>query len=102
MWEAHQEVRHEVVDEFDTVDRLDDVAVSHDNGRAQPSDAFLDWAEPREVAADYDNGMPEVAVGPSDVEQTREGWGLTDPAEQRVTDTVDDEETLDEYERLYF
>lgn len=93
IWEARQQARHDVVDRFETIDRPQDVGIDHRNGGVGPSDAFLDWAEPQEMAHQFDQDIGHYDVGVDDVHETDEGWGLTSGGERRVAASEFEQET---------
>ena len=84
IWEARNRARDQIVDSFETVDDPRDVAVDHRGRGVGPADEFLEWAEPQEMAHQFDEEIPEYDVEPGDVQETASGWGLTPGAERGV------------------
>lgn len=103
IWEARQDARDQIVDQFDTVDDPGDIGIDTFGGGAGvgPSQDFLSWATPREVAHDLDAQYPETDIGPQDVAPFVGGFGLeegmgiddtrrVDPQESMIVEMVDD------------
>lgn len=94
IWEARQRARDDVVENFDTIDDPDRVPIERRGRGLGPADEFLEWAEPQEVASDFDEQIPEYDVEPSDVQETQGGqWGLTPTAERGVAAAEFEDET---------
>ncbi|MFW5903593.1 MAG: hypothetical protein ACOCS7_02530 [Halolamina sp.] len=74
IWEARQRARHDVVDQFETIDDPQDVALERRDEAFAPARSFLEWAEPREMAHHYDPEFPRQDLGPEDVERVDDGW----------------------------
>lgn len=76
IWEARQRARRQVTDEFETVDDPDRVPIRRRGEGFGAGQGFLDRQRPREAAARLDDQYPEQDVGPGDVRETAQGFGL--------------------------
>lgn len=84
IWEQRQQARQDVVDSYETIDDPNDVGLSRNGGGIGPSQGFLEFAEPREMAHRIDQEVDVYDVQTRDVHETNDGWGLTSGAERRV------------------
>lgn len=74
LWEARQRTRDRVADQFDTVDNPDQIPVRRqEQNRLAPGEEFLQWAQPREAAHDFDPKFPRQDLGADDVRRTDDG-----------------------------
>lgn len=97
IWEQRQEVRDQLVEEFETVDDPREVPVGRPGGAGlRPTPGFLDMARPREAAFQLDDQFPRQDLGPDDVRQA-EGGGF-EPREpvqrQRAAFEIEDQTPL--------
>ena len=87
VWESRQQVREETAEQYDDVDRSrEDIPVRRTDGGFEPAPAFVEWAAPREAAAEFERQHSDVpgGFGPEDVVARGGGFGLTEPAQKRV------------------
>lgn len=96
VWEARQQARQGVVDQFDTIDDPRDVPIDRtEDGGLAPGREFLEWAEPQEVAHQMDREIDHYDVGTDDVHAVDDGgaYELTPGAERRVAASEFEQET---------
>lgn len=73
LWEARQQARENVVDEFETIDDPQEVPIRRRGRGLGPAPAFIDWAAPQEAAHHLDPQFPRQELGAQDVQRTPEG-----------------------------
>lgn len=83
IWEARQDARQQVTDQFQTIDDPDEVPIRQREGGFGPAPAFLERAQPREAAARFDDQFPRQDLGPSNVREGPEGFVPTEGTRRR-------------------
>lgn len=71
--EAKSQTRQRVAEDFET-QSPEEVALTLNENRIEPTRGFLDRARPMEAAAEFDPQFPRQDVGPDDVQQTDKGF----------------------------
>ena len=78
IWEARQDARQQVTDQFQTIDDPAEVPIRRRGEGFGPAPAFLERAEPREAAARLDPQFPRQDLAPANVRERDEGFVPTE------------------------
>lgn len=83
IWEARQDARQQVTDQFQTIDDPQEVPIRRRGEGFGAARGFLDRQQPREAAARFDPQFPRQELGPSNVREGPEGFVPTERTRRR-------------------